>query len=65
MRICEDAEVPSIRLRDLRHLCATLLKILDVPARDAMAILGHSRVSVTPEIYTDSDEGSHRKALKS
>jgi integrase len=62
-RICASAGVPAIRPHDLRHMCATLLKVLDVPARDAMAILGHSRITVTLEIYTDSDEAAHRAAL--
>ena len=44
-------------------MCATLLKSIGVPPRDAMAILGHSRYAVTMEIYTDSGEDSHRDAL--
>ena len=34
-----------------------------VPARDAMAILGHSRIAMTLEIYTASGEPAHRTAL--
>jgi hypothetical protein len=40
-----------------------LLKKLGVPARDAMVILGHSRISVTLEIYTHVDEESRRDAV--
>jgi hypothetical protein len=36
---------------------------LRVPQRDAMQILGHARISVTLEIYTDSDSDSQRDAL--
>ena len=42
---------------------ATLLKALRVPQRDAMQVLGHARISVTLEIYTDSDSESQRDAL--
>ena len=47
----------------MRHMCATLLKDLGVPARDAMSILGHSRISMTLEIYTASGDAAHRAAL--
>ncbi len=40
-----------------------LLKSLGVSPRDAMQILGHARISVTLEIYTDSDTDSQRDAL--
>jgi integrase len=62
-RISAKEGLPAIKLHELRRLCATLLKSLGVPPRDAMAILGHSRYSVTMEIYTDSGEDTHRDAL--
>jgi hypothetical protein len=34
-----------------------------VPARDARTILGHTRISTTLEIYTDTDEAARREAL--
>jgi integrase len=52
-----------IRLHDLRHTNATLLKQLGVPARDAMEILGHSRIAVTLEIYTAADDSCRREAI--
>jgi integrase len=39
------------------------LKGLGVPARDAQTILGHTRISTTLEIYTDTDEEARRAAL--
>ena len=36
---------------------------LGVPARDAQTILGHTRISTTLEIYTDTDEQARRDAL--
>jgi integrase len=62
-RISASEGLPAIKLHELRRMCATLLKSIGVPPRDAMAILGHSRYSVTMEIYTDSGEDAHRDAL--
>jgi integrase len=62
-RLVGGAGLRKIRLHDLRHTVATLLKSLRVPQRDAMQILGHARISVTLEIYTDSDSDSQRDAL--
>ena len=42
-RICETKHVRLIKLHHIRHTVASLLKALGVPARDAQAILGHSR----------------------
>jgi len=44
---CLGFALRRIRLHDLRHTTATLLKDLGVPARDSMEILGHSRIAVT------------------
>ena len=35
-----------------------------MPARDAQAILGHTRISTTLEIYTDSADEAQRDALR-
>jgi hypothetical protein len=51
------------RLNWLRHTTATLLKTLGGPARDAMGILGHSRIAVTLEVYTDADDPSRKEAI--
>jgi integrase len=34
-----------------------------VPARDAQTILGHTRISTTMEIYTQTDDPAQRDAL--
>ena len=62
-RIIRQTGLRPIRLHDLRHTNATLLKQLGVPARDAMEILGHSRIAVTLEIYTAADDSSRREAI--
>lgn len=62
-RIRNGARLRPIRLHDLRHTTATLLKILGVPPRDTMEILGHARIAVTMEIYTSADATSRRDAI--
>jgi site-specific recombinase XerD len=62
-RITRAAKLRPIGLHDLRHVTASLLKKLGVPPRDAMVILGHSRISVTLEIYTHVYEESRRDAV--
>jgi integrase len=62
-RITEAEGIRPIRLHDLRHTTATLLKDLGVPPRDTMEILGHARIAVTMEIYTAADDGSRRDAI--
>jgi integrase len=53
-----------IRLHDLRHTTASLLKRLGVPPSDAKEILCHARISVTLEVYTHGDNASHREGLR-
>lgn len=62
-RLCREAKLPELSPHDMRHMCATMLKDLGVPARDAMSILGHSRITMTLEIYTASGDEAHRTAL--
>jgi integrase len=62
-RLCARAEVRRIRVHDLRRTAATLLNKLGVPPRDAQLILGHSRIALTQEIYTDVDRESKTFAL--
>src|SRR5215469_17240899 len=62
-RISARAGLRPIRLHDLRHTTAMLLKNLGVPPRDTMEILGHARIAVTMEIYTSADVTSRRDAI--
>src|SRR5438034_1322879 len=58
-----DFEAGTIQIHHLRHAVGSRLKDLHVPARDAQAILGHTRISTTLEIYTNVDEKAQREAL--
>jgi integrase len=62
-RICETKHVRLIKVHHIRHTVASLLKALGVPARDAQVILGHSRLAVTLEVYTHTDDEAQLDAL--
>jgi integrase len=62
-RIGKDNGLRRIRLHDLRHTTATLLKKLEVPPKDAQVILGHAHITTTNQIYTHVDEPAKREAL--
>jgi integrase len=62
-RICDTNKIRIIKVHHLRHTIGSLLKDLGVPARDAQTILGHTRISTTLEIYTNTDEEARRDAL--
>lgn len=53
-RISQRAGLPLIALHHLRHTTATLLKDMNVQARDAQLILGHAHISTTQQIYQHS-----------
>lgn len=50
--VLKEAQLPTIRLHDLRHSCATLLLAQGVSPRVVMETLGHSQVSLTLNTYS-------------
>lgn len=50
-RHIRDAELPRIRLHDLRHSSATLLLDLGVPLKVVSERLGHSSIAITADTY--------------
>ncbi|MDF2145065.1 site-specific integrase [Knoellia sp. p5-6-4] len=58
------ADVPVIPVHSTRRTCASLLVALDVHPRVAMAILRHSKIAVTMDIYSQVSAASTREALK-
>jgi integrase len=53
-RISKHAGLPLIRMHDLRHTAATILKDIGIPARDTQLILGHAHITTTQQIYQHS-----------
>ena len=61
---CEAAGVPIISVHSTRRTCASLLVALDVHPRVAMAVLRHSKIALTMEIYSQVSSASTRDALR-
>lgn len=61
---CRKAGVRRIRIHDTRRTCGTLLAALDVHPRVAMAILRHSKIAITMEIYTQVPDKATREGLQ-
>jgi integrase len=61
---CAKAGVRRIRVHDTRRTCGSLLAALSVHPRIAMAILRHSRISITMEIYTEVSDPATEDALR-
>ena len=58
------AGVPVVPIHSTRRTCASLLVALDVHPRVAMAVLRHSRIALTMEIYSQVSSTSTRDALR-
>lgn len=68
IRFCESAGLmeggkPSIGAHNLRHGTATLMFELGVDELTTQRILGHSRVEITREIYTDLRNAQKKKSV--
>lgn len=50
--LLRNAGVEEMRFHDLRHSAASLLGAQGVPARVVTEVLGHSRISVTLDLYS-------------
>jgi integrase len=61
---CKKAGVRQIKIHDTRRTCGSLLAALEVHPRIAMAILRHSRIAMTMEVYTQVPDKATRDALK-
>lgn len=57
------ASVPVIAVHSARRTCASLLVAMNVHPRVAMAILRHSQIAVTMDIYSKVSSESTRRAL--
>lgn len=62
-RVAADAGLRVVRLHDARHGTATLLTAAGVVPRVIMEILGHSRISITMDVYTHVVHNTQREAI--
>lgn len=51
VKLCEQADLPPINLRDLRHVAAALVKAGGGDIHDAKAKLRHANISLTSDTY--------------
>jgi hypothetical protein len=63
--LCALANVPQLRVHDLRHSGATLLFTMGVPPATVQRILRHSSINVTTGTYVEVIEAVQRDALNS
>ena len=59
----EFASLPRVRFHDLRHCAATLMQTLRVQPRLAQALLGHSSVQLTLDVYSHAADDELRAAM--
>ena len=60
----KEAELPPMRLHDLRHSAATILLSQGVNAKVVQEILGHSSITMTLGIYGHVLPGMQGDAMK-
>jgi integrase len=62
--VCEKAGVRVVRVHDARHGFASLLAAEGVELSTIMALMGHSQVAVTANVYTHVPSEAKRAAIK-
>ena len=63
-RLCERTKIEGVRLHDLRHFAGSQLVAAGVDIRTVSARLGHSRPSITLDIYTHRVQDNDRAAAE-
>jgi integrase len=63
-RLCERTGIKGVRLHDLRHFAGSQLVAAGVDIRTVSARLGHSRPSITLDIYTHRVQDNDRAAAE-
>jgi integrase len=61
-RLAKAAGLPRIRLHDLRHSYASSALAAGVPIEVLSRRLGHSRISITQDVYVHTNERQDREA---
>ncbi len=62
IRLAKAAGLPPIRLHDLRHSYASSALAAGVPIEVLSKRLGHSRISITQDVYVHINERQDREA---
>jgi integrase len=62
-KLSDKLRLPRIKIHDMRHIAATLLKDAGTPVRDAQLILGHANSTTTMNIYQHGTSELQRAAL--
>ncbi|MEV4536952.1 site-specific integrase [Asanoa sp. NPDC049518] len=62
-RLRDTAEMPDVRLHDLRHTVVSLLMELGVPPHVVQAIARHADVKITLKVYAHANLDAMRRAL--
>ncbi|HUF49280.1 MAG TPA: tyrosine-type recombinase/integrase [Longimicrobiales bacterium] len=62
-RLLSAAELPSMRIYDLRHSCATLLLEGGVPLKIVSERLGHATIGLTGDTYSHVSETMQQQAV--
>jgi hypothetical protein len=63
--VLKGAKLPSIRIHDLRHTCASLLLVQGLHPRVVMETLGHSQISLTLDTYSHVQPCSRKLPARS
>ena len=63
-RVITKAGLPNIRFHDLRHTAATLMIANGIPVVIVAKILGHSKPSITMNVYSHSSVEMQSEAAK-
>jgi integrase len=64
-KLIEKVGLPPMRFHDLRHSTATILLAMGVHPKVVQEILGHTRISVTMDIYSHLLPSMQREAMDS
>jgi integrase len=63
-RALDRAELPRVRVHDVRHSTASILLTLGVPVHEVSAILGHCQASVTLNVYAHATVSGQAEAMR-
>ncbi len=55
--LLQRADLPAVRLHDLRHTCATILLMAGKHPKYVQELLGHVSISITLDTYSHVIEG--------